>query len=124
MGADRTAKEGDPVAMSAAVVDPLGRTGEPFSFRWEVVRVAGDPAETFLDAPGGRSLSWPPPDNGVYPVPATPTATERALTRFPAQLFITVDNAAPAIAVGGDQTLTEGRLLTAPPIGSPFTESG
>src|SRR3989442_15936138 len=118
MGADRTAKEGDPVAMSAAVVDPLGRTGEPFSFRWEVVRVAGDSAETFLDAPGGRSLSWPPPDNGVSARRETRTETERARTGFPAPLFIPGHNVAPALEGARDQPVREGKLLTTAAVGA------
>jgi hypothetical protein len=101
-GADQTGAEGSPVTLSRTFADPA--SGETYTSTWSIAGPGG-----FASAGSGSSLTFTPPDNGVYTV--TFTVNDGAASGSDSATVI-VSNAAPGASVGGPTSGTTGSPLT------------
>ena len=101
-GADQTGTEGSPVTLSGAFTDP--GIGETHTATWTISGPGG-----FATSGSGTSVTFTPPDNGVYT--ATFAVSDGADSATDAAT-VTVANAAPTVSVSGPASGTAGNPLT------------
>src|SRR4029079_11237731 len=103
-GGNQTFSEGSSVTLNGAVSDP--GSADTFTYNWHVVSSNG---QTISDGMGS-SFSFTPVDNGTYT--ATFTATDKDGDVGSSIAVVTVNNVAPTVNAGGNQTANEGSSVT------------
>jgi uncharacterized delta-60 repeat protein len=111
-GPDQTVNEGDTVSVSGTFSDPGPDT---WTFNWHVVSSNG---QVVADG-SGQSFSFIPNDNGTYTVTFTVTDDDGGVGSD--DVVVTVNNVAPTVNAGADQTVNEGAPVN---LSGAFTDPG
>src|SRR5262249_24109986 len=99
-GGNRSANEGSLVTLNGADSDP--GVNDTFTYNWHVVSSNGQ----VVSDGTAQNFSFTPVDNGTYTV--TYTVTDKDGGVGTATEVITVNNVAPTVSAGGNQTVSEG----------------
>ncbi len=111
VGAPTNSDEGTLISLSVTENDP--GSADTFTYLWQVSATNGQ-----IIANGTNStFNFTPNDNGTYTVTLTVTDDDGGMGMDTA--IITVDNAAPAVNAGSDQTVNEGDTVN---ISAAFTD--
>ncbi len=103
-GPDQTVNEGTPVTLTGSFTD-AGRL-DTQTYRWHVTSSNGQ----FVADGTNANFSFSPVDNGTYTVTFTVTDKDGGVGTDTA--VITVNNVAPTVSAGGNQTVNEGSSVT------------
>jgi hypothetical protein len=102
-GPDQTINEGSSVTLYGSATDP--GVNDHLSYNWTYMGVAG-----LVTVGTSPALTITPPDNGTYTFTLTVTDSNGATGSDSA--VVTVNNVAPTVSAGGNQTVNEGSVVT------------
>jgi len=102
-GPDQTVNEGNTVTLNGSASDP--GVNDHLTYQWTYMGVAGPVTIGTLP-----TLTITVPDNGNYTFTLTVTDSDGASSSDAA--VVTANNVAPTVSAGGNQTVTEGSLVT------------